>query len=178
MDVDIVVALISAGFSALFGTVIGHFLIVARYRKEGLSDLRSKVDEKILSAYQKLWVVMSPLAYYDLQGETLIKRNADGVFLNRQIVEQFFTDFRTFFYSEDGMLISRPMREKVFEVREFALGVMAEHPDDPGPYIKISNTKAKKIENGFDWLRKNIRRDVGLLDTQFPGKEMERLERD
>ena len=178
MDVDIIVALIGAGFSALFGTVIGHFLIVARYRKEGFSDLRGKLDEKILNAYQKFWVVMSPLAYYDPQGETLIKRNEGSVFLNRQIVERFFTDFRTFFYSEDGLLLSRSMREKVFEVREFIFNVIAEQQEADGPYIQISNTKAKKIENAFDWLRKNIRREVGLLDTQFPADEMKRLEKD
>ncbi len=70
------------------------------------------------------------------------------------------------------------MREKVFEVREFIFNVIAEQQDADGPYIQISNTKAKKIENAFDWLRKNIRREVGLLDTQFPADEMKRLEKD
>ena len=74
-------------------------------------------------------------------------------------------------YSEDGILISKGTRQRIFTMRDFLDESMSEGTLEDGNRVKISNTKAKKINNSLDWVRKYIRQDVGLTDLQIPQDE-------
>ena len=132
------------------------------FRKEQLEQICIGYYQKTLEAYQKTWALLAPLAYYTEPGQEVIIRSDDGVFLNSPVVKNFFLSFRDFFYSELGIFLNKDFRSKIFEVRDFIAEVEIEAEEIPNGLVRISNSKAKRIENGLDWLRKNICRGAGL----------------
>jgi hypothetical protein len=136
------------------------------FKKEQIENIRIGYYQNTLEAYKKVWALMPPLAYYTEPGQEVIIRNETGVYLNSAVVQQFFLSFRDFFYSESGIFLSKEFREKIFEVRDFIKEVETSGEKQPDGWVKISNNKAKQIENGLDWIRKNIRRGAGLENDQ------------
>jgi hypothetical protein len=136
------------------------------FKKEQMEQIRIGYHQKMLEAYQKLWALMAPLAYYTEPGQEVIIRDGTGVYLNSPVMHKFFLSFRYFLYSELGIFLGRDFRIKIFEVRKFILEVEKEGEKLPNGCVAISNSKAKRIENGLDWIRKNIRRGAGLEGEQ------------
>jgi hypothetical protein len=136
------------------------------FKNEQLEQIRIGYHQKMLEAYQKLWTLMAPLSYYTEPGQGVIIRDETGVYLNCPVIDKFFFSFRDFFYSEYGIFLSKDFRAKIFEVRDFIIEVEKGNEKHHNGWVPISNTKAKQIENGLDWIRKNIRRGAGLEGDQ------------
>lgn len=147
-------------------------LLFDRFRKEKMETFRVEYYKKQLEAYQTFWALFISSSYYSTEEDTILVTRDGGKYLNCQVLDQFFLDFRKLFYSKLGLFISRGMREKFFEVRDFILNIQESGEPQADGMMKISNTNAKKIENGLDWIRKYIRLDVGLEDTHFPADEL------
>ena len=174
MDVDVKVALI-AGSVSLLVALITTWASRSVIRKGEQEKLRALIFTKQLEAYQKLWTVLRHASYFSPNdADVIIARTQEGVFLNLNVVNTMFAELRTFFYSELGIYISKGLRQKIFEVRDFVLKVI-EDATEPAQntQLKIYNRKAKSIESGFDWIRKYIRKDIGLEDLIFPVDEID-----
>lgn len=172
MDPEVIVALIALGAS-IVGALIGHYLAIRRFRREQLNLLRTEIDKKTLAAYQKFWACLLPSSYFHPDDRSLIVRREGQAYLNQPVFEEIFAGIRDFTYSENGIFLSREMRKAIFEVRDFIEEEIVAKSEKQSGLIKISNTKAKKVEVGFDWIRKNARRDVGLEDARFPSDKLE-----
>lgn len=143
-------------------------LALERFKGEQLEQFRMENNRKQLEAYQKLWALLQPLSDYAESGTQVIRREAGQVLLNWPLVDQFFIAFRDFFYSEQGIFLSKAARTAIFEVRTFILKARENGESQPDGWVKISNNQAKDIEQGLDWIRKTIRRDAGLEDPHLP----------
>jgi hypothetical protein len=174
MDPEVIVAFIALGAS-IMGALIGHYLALRQFRREQLNLLQAEVEKKTLSAYQKFWTCLLPASYFLPDDRSLVVRREGQAYLNQPVFEELFAGIRDFTYSENGIFLSREMRKAIFEVRDFIEEEIVAKSEKQSGLIKISNTKAKKIENGFDWIRKNARRDVGLEDARFPSDKLEDL---
>ncbi|RMH76342.1 MAG: hypothetical protein D6681_21610 [Calditrichaeota bacterium] len=145
-----------------------HQNALERMEAEVIQKLQGSMYQEQVEAHKKVWEILHLAAYAAQDEKTVIVRRADGVFLNRRVARTIFDRFQDLFYSELGMFIARPTREAIFKVRDYIFGILDENETQDGELVKIANAKAKKIENGFDWVRKNIRRDVGLDDLKIP----------
>lgn len=143
-------------------------LMLERFKDEQVETFRMGYYQKQLTAYEKFWSMLGVASYYSTNEDTLIIERDAGVYLNCDLVQRFFTSFRDFFYSEFGLYLSKELREAVFEVRDFMQELMDDSEGTAGGAIKISNTKAKSVSKGFDWIRKRARADIGLYDIQSP----------
>lgn len=148
-----------------------HQNALERMEAEVIQKLQGSMYQEQVEAHKKVWEILHLAAYAAQDEKTVIVRRADGVFLNRRVARTIFDRFQDLFYSELGMFIARPTREAIFKVRDYIFGILDENETQDGELVKIANAKAKKIENGFDWVRKNIRRDVGLDDLKIPKDE-------
>jgi hypothetical protein len=148
-------------------------LMFERFKDEQVEKFRMGYYQKQLVAYEKFWSMLGIASYYSTTKDTIIIKREDGVYLNCNLVQSFFTDFRDFFYSEFGLYISKDLRESVFKVRDFIQELINNSKSSADDAIKISNTKAKKVTNGFDWIRGRARADIGLYDIHSP---MEKLD--
>jgi hypothetical protein len=172
MDTNVIVAIIAV-ISALIGSLFGHWLTLRQLRRQQLETIRGFVHQRTLEAYEKLWVSLSPASMYDPYGKGIVIRKKDGIFLNRSAVIEFFTSLNTLFYSEHGLYLSKQMRTVIFTFRDFMLNLLEEIGSDEDEFIKISNSKAKKVEKGLDWLRRNARKEIGFSDVHFPTQDLD-----
>lgn len=143
-------------------------LALERFKGEQLEQFRMGYHQKELEAYQKLWALLLPLSDFADPGKQIIQREDGKVLLNGHLADQFFRSFRDFFYSEQGIFLSKDLRTAIFKVRTFILKARDEGQSQADGWIEISNNKAKDIEQGLDWVRKTIRRDAGLEDAHLP----------
>ena len=127
-------------------------LMLERFKDEQAETFRMGYYQKQLTAYEKFWSTLGVASYYSTSEDTLVIKREDGVYLNCDLVQGFFTSFREFFYSEFGLYLSKDLREAVFEVRDFMQELIDDSEGPAGGAIKISNTNAKRVSNGFDWI--------------------------
>lgn len=143
-----------------------------RFKKEQIETFRMDYYKNQLEAYQELWAILAPISHYSPGEDTILIKKANAQYLNCKILEEFFLEFRNFFYSQKGIFLSKELRQAIFEVRDFVVDIQKTNTVSSNGLIKISNNKAKRIENGMDWIRKNIRRDVGLEDSRLPTDQL------
>jgi len=172
MDTNIIVAVIAV-ISALVGSLFGHWLTLRQLRRQQLEMTRGFVHQRTLEAYEKLWASLSPASMYDPDEKGIIIRKKDGMYLNRLAVYQFFSSLNSLFYSEHGLYLSKRMRTAIFTFRDFVQHLIEDVGSDEGEIIKISNSKAKRVEKGLDWLRRNARKEIGLSDVHFPTRDLD-----
>lgn len=178
MEVDIAAALIGlagAIIAALVSYIAArekianeHNNMLETMRKEIVFNLRASMYEQQIEAHKKIWTALRLASYHAPDENSIIVRHDDGVYLNAPVAREIFARFQEIFYSESGIFIAKNTRNAIFKVREFVFDLLAEAGENENGLVKISNTKAKKVEDGFDWVRKNIRRDIGLEDLALP----------
>ncbi len=153
--------------SALVVAAVGHILTLTRVRKEVGVKIKAGLYEKQITAYQKFWDLLEPLSYYDVGHDPILFSKDDKFHLNAASARSFFISFRTFFYSEHGIFLSRRLRQEIFELRRILEEIIAENPN-AGDVFPISNSNAKKIRHLFDGIHTIARRDIGLIDPKLP----------
>lgn len=147
-------------------------LTLERFKGEQLEQFRMGYNQKQSEAYQKVWALLRPLSDYEEAGKQVIRRGDGQAFLNWPLVDQFFNDFRDFFYSEQGIFLSKDARTAIFTARTFIIKAHEKGEPQPDGWDKISNNQAKDIEQALDWVRKTIRRDAGLEDWHLPAEKL------
>ena len=164
-----------AGFvsAALMG-IISHLLVLRRLRREKLETLRTSYYEKQIRSYQKFWSLLSPTSrYWNFEDSLIVKKN-DRNGLQIDSVDKFFISFRSFFYSEDGLFLSRSLRKEVFELRKSLSNLIEREKDriEDG-FLPVSYKQRKSIRNSFHQIREIVRADIGLHDVRLPSREMD-----
>ncbi len=177
--------------TTLIGAWSGYSLAIRRFRKEELFRIRSELYRKQLNAYQRLYLILGQANFQEPDGTGVVLRvpvvpGDPGVqpkqkyryYIHPERVRKLILEIRAFLLSESGLLIRRRTRKAFYgDVWPALEEVLAEIdqakivPDKPGWYL-VTRKQAQRIENGFAWMRRLIRGDIGLEDLSFPAKEL------
>jgi hypothetical protein len=165
MDKDVLAALIG-GIAALVGSVLGailtHIFTIRQYRKEQKEILREVILENKFGALRKFLVLTKP--YSDDGKDKIIVKENGQAYLNIDAAIQFNKRIHDFIYTEDGVLISRQIRQDVIpQVRGFIEKTIEEGGANlANGRMAITNHRAKQIEEGLNWIRHRAYEEAGL----------------
>ena len=113
--------------------------------------------EKQLACYQKLWGHLKPLSR--VCGPDTIMQ--DDAIINRQNAIRFCNDYNCFFFSEEGLFLSRKTRNSLFDLRNFLLDLTRKAGSETEALTEKQTYKLNLLyKNVFT----SIRNDVGLRD--------------
>lgn len=160
------VTLISGIISALVA-LIGHYWTLKRVREEMLTKFKGGLYDKQITAYQKFWDMLEPLSNYDVGHDPILLTGNDKFHFNAVSARNFFVSYRSFFYSEHGIFLSKRLRDEVIGFRSFSEEIIAENPNS-GDVFPISNSKGRKIRHFIDGIHTLARTDIGLSDPSVP----------
>ncbi len=156
--------------SGLVSAVFSHLLLIKKIRREAEEKLRFDLYNKQIDAYQRFWDLLGPTSRYAgrQHQDRMIKSNETGYFLDKEAIDSFFDSFHEFFYSEHGIFLSRELRNAFFQSRDYYYEIINSTDNISESCIQISNTKARKCFQAWDWVRTIARNDIGLRDVDFP----------
>jgi hypothetical protein len=124
--------------------------------------------EKQLAAYQKLWSRLGPTSYDTAAGGLLVVQEGDRYFLDVGNARRFFAGFRTFFYSEHGIFLSRELRKLLFGIRDLVEETIAAAPDPAAARVPLSRKARRRLQWEFDRVRVLVRQDLGMSEVGLP----------
>ena len=164
-----------AFLSALVTTLITQLFIGLNFRREIKNRYRKTYFEKQLEAYQELWSCLRPLSRY--RGPKIIFEgvsNIDGEkkwILNINNSFLFCESVTDFYFSHHGLLLSRKVRDLIFELRGLIGKQIVSFSDDRKLSIALEKSVSKEINRLCGEIFEAVRADVGLLNLQFDIKE-------
>lgn len=172
MDVKIIIALITAITSLVLSTITIVFNS-KRIRNEKYESFKKEHYLKITDAYLEFWGVFKHLSLRHVHKDSVFQENNDEWNVIKKNVETFITVFFDFFYSKNGIYLSRDIRQTIFTLVD-ELKKITE--DSKTNEIKISNSKFKKLKNLRDKAITQTRNQIGLRDINLPTEHLELID--
>ena len=157
-----------AGFiSAAIMSIISHTLLLRKEKKVRLQALQSKIHDEQLTAYKKLWSCLEPTSKFSSE-KTLLRFLKEGTFLDRNVAVTFTNSIRGFFFSENGLFLSRLVRKELFGLLDHLQKIGNSSDSETDHLVRIDKKELTIIRNKIKALIVAIRSDVSLLDVEFP----------
>ena len=168
MDTVVIASLV--GFiSALIGTIVSHWLITRRSRREFAEKYRTTLFDKQLNAYQKLWSLLAPTSRF-YTDKTIVFIRDGKPHINVTTAKKFCEAITEFFFSEHGLYLSKTSRRALFETRDAVYKNIAANKAWDITDIEITAEIRSELRNSFENLHTTIRTDLGLRALKFkPG---------
>jgi len=168
MNINIITAIIAASTSLLVA-LITSFFAISKIRREKVELFKIEHIKNMIFSYRKLWSILKPLSRIHYENTSIIIKENDEYFVVRDHVIKFYQRFSDFFFSDEGLYLSRNLRQELFAVRDKLFDTLEK---EDGKMIKISSTKARKLYDQFDWILTIIRNDIGIRDILIPKGEL------
>lgn len=166
MDKEIISALIGVG-GGLLGSVIGasltYLFTIKQIRKEQEEILKTENRKKQTEAHRNFSALLRPTSENAKIKERIVIRKGDSSYLNITAANNFFESIHEFVYTEDGISLSKELRQKVIpDARKYITEIVKNGKPDANGWIAITQTQAKKTENALHWIRHRTQKDGGL----------------
>lgn len=168
-----ILAALTGFASAAVMAGLSHFFILQRLRSEKLEALKSSYYEKQLASYQKFWSLLGPTSKYWSEDISIIVKKDDTWFLSIVNADKFFSEIRDFFYSEQGLFLSRDLRKKTFSLRKYVKNLLEQAGNEGQEFLQVNNKNRSEIQQCFHKIRIAVRSDLGLHDAVLPVSELE-----
>ena len=152
--------------SAVGVSVISHLLLVRRTKRESRLLYRGKLYSKQLEAYQTLWSLLRPTSNVG-DAACLLLKSGNEIFLGAETSNAFCSSMVDFFFSANGILLASPTRKSMFRTIHTLRALLPK--DDTQPSVLLSDEDATTLRKRFADLQATIRRDVSLVNVEFPG---------
>jgi hypothetical protein len=168
MDIKIATALIAV-IAALITTLITQYLTTKQFNTSVKEHYRKLYFERQLLAYEALWSKLRPLSQYHDKKTLLLRKKEDGITVWKLSVENtqlFCGDITDFFFSNNGIYLTKSTRKAIFDLRWKLVGVTSRHPNEK-QIIVIGNDDRKEINKQITVLTDSVRKDIGLLNLSF-----------
>lgn len=156
--------------SAVFTSILSHWFVLHRLRKEAKQRIREDYFQKQLTAYMKLWSLLGSTSKYATK-KTIISKNETGSYLDIENACSFCQAITDFFFSEDGIFLTRDMRKAVFTARNVLEDYINMASQEEKKCIQISSSKADSIQSKFSRIYNQARYDIAVQDLKFNKKE-------
>lgn len=172
MDDKLITAIIATVTSVAI-TAIGYFTAIKRIKREKVESFKVEHYKNQMEAYLVFWTVLRPFTEYEGFNDRILKVKDNQSYIDRNSMSKFHLAFNEFFYSKNGIFLSRKLRNEIFHTRDYLEKISNEKKGD---LIKISNSTAKKIKYRFIQVRNVARSDIGVRDMNLPTKELELID--
>jgi hypothetical protein len=168
MDSTTIASLV--GFiTAIAGSVISHFLLLRHAKRQFAEYYRNKLFEKQLAAYERLWAILYPTSRATTD-KTVVGFENGKAFFRAKIAAEFCESITQYFFSENGLYLSKSTRNVLFDVRDI-LQEMIYSPHH-GEKFELSTEDRKRIRTSFMNLQTTIRDDLGLRALKFKPEDI------
>jgi hypothetical protein len=157
--------------SATLVAVVSHWTLLHRIKKEAAQKNRSEYFQKQLAAYMKLWGLLPPTSSY-ITPDTIISKNVTPYEINVQNAKIFCTDITSFFFSEQGIFLSKNVRSSIFKLRDFIDALINNDASKNLHTITLSNNKYNDLIFHFKQMQIAVRNDIGLRNLLFDEDEI------
>jgi hypothetical protein len=159
---------VSAGLiafaSAVITSILAHWLMFRRLRRQFAERYRTVYFEKQLASYQKLWSLLKPTSLYPGEDAIIFETDPDPQFdpANAKAFCRAITDF---FFSEQGIFLSKDVRKALFDLR----GALEEigKTGSSGRRFTISRNQVQLVRDSAAQLITVMRNNLGLRNLKF-----------
>lgn len=161
----VIVSAIISLFTALLVLLLSKYFDRKKQRSDFAHAYQTAYFEKQIAAYQALWALYRPLSKnYDEQ--TIFNRSSTSgkVRVNDRVLNNFCSAITQFFFSSDGIFISRNTRKHLFSLRD-QLETYANEEKDVEQLRKCIHTLSAE-------LFQSTREDIGLVDLELQVDQM------
>lgn len=165
---EILTPTVIAFVSAVITTLIVQVVSIRNLKKSFQDQYKRIYFEKQMDAYQQLWKELRPLSKWYDENQTIFYlnrkgiNNKDALFLPEKALS-FCTSITDFFFSEQGIFISKETRKQFFILRSI-LGDIASNNEEE---VILPEVERKKINSSVDSLIMVIRDDLGVMNLRF-----------
>ncbi len=157
-------------FTSLIVSLIAYLYTLKKIRHEKKETFNLNHYERQVEAYLEFWSLLKPFTDFDYFDDTIIKKKEGKKYLNVTNSMSFFKGFRDFFYSKQGIYLSRELRDPIFELRKF----IEEKSNDPKEgMVELTNNEYKIIYRYMVRIRIIARTDIGVRDISIPTEELD-----
>ena len=171
MELKIVIALITA-ISSFIVSVLSITFNFLKTEKEKKEEFKKEHYIRIINSYLKFWTLFRFLSINEESKHAIIQRsNKNEWVIVKSNFDRFIEELYTFFYSENGLFLSREVRKLIFGIRNDIREVITESEE-----TIISNSVYKKIKSQRDKAIIQTRADIGLRDISIPVKKLELID--
>ena len=168
---NIILATTAALASSIITSILSHWLITRQLRQETAQENRRIYLEKHIEACTAFWALLAPTSKY-LGENRIIKQDKESLYLDIKVTRQFCQDVTNFFFSKHGIFMSQEFRDALFGTRDYLDTVMEEAKEESPDIVRLSKTKAGKIEDSFRWLRETTRNEIVVKNLRFEKQEV------
>jgi len=160
---------VQAALIGLLGGLVGGLVSWYIQKHKFKQEMVKAIFPRIQKACGELWEVTPHLKISDARGEnTVLWRGEDGqAYLNVAAAKSLQGNIAEFFRKSDAAYIPPAIRVAIFTARDYMMTVVEENPDMAD--IPISNKRAKRIQDGFGWVRGLIRKTLDeIIKGELP----------
>lgn len=156
--------------TSLVVSLVAYFYALRKIRHEKKEAFKLNHYERQVDAYLQFWSLLKPFTSFDYFNDTIIKSDNDKKYLNIEVSMEFYKDIRDFFYSKQGVFLSRELKAPLFNLRRF---IEYKSKGSAENIVELSKKDYKTINNYMVQIRIIARSDIGVRDISLPVDELD-----